>query len=311
MAEIAEPESAPALLTSFKGRDLSNRELGLAGNDREERSHLRRRWSARGIGNSFPTSGGTKFAANRKQFITRLKDLAMHALFAELIGTLLLVLLGNGVVANVVLAKTKGENGGLVTIALGWAMAVFIAVSCTASYSGAHLNPAVTLALAVAGKFPWEHVFGYMFAQMTGGMAGAILVWLIYRKHFESTPDPKRKLSAFCTGPAIRGLTGNLISETAATFVLVYGVLHMASPKVGLGAIDALPVSLLVLGIAVSLGGTTGFALSPARDLSPRIMHALLPIPGKGDSDWGYAWIPVVGPIMGGLLAALMYSYSL
>ncbi len=235
----------------------------------------------------------------------------MHALFAEFIGTLLLVLLGNGVVANVLLAKTKGENGGLVVIALGWAMAVFVAVFCTASYSGAHLNPAVTLALAATGKFPWEHVFGYIVAQMAGGMAGALLVWLIYRKHFEATPDPQKKLAAFCTGPAIRGLTGNLISEIVATFVLVYGVLHIAAPKVGLGAIDALPVSLLVLAIGVSLGGTTGFALSPARDLSPRIMHALLPISAKGHSDWGYAWVPVVGPIMGGLLAALMYSRSL
>lgn len=235
----------------------------------------------------------------------------MHQLFAEFIGTLLLVLLGNGVVANVVLAKTKGENGGLVMIALGWAMAVFIAVFCTAAYSGAHLNPAVTLALAVTGKFPWDQVVGYIFAQMLGGMTGALLVWLIYRKHFDSTSDQKKKLSAFCTGPAIRGLTANLASEIAATFVLVYGVLHMASPKVGLGAIDALPVALLVLGIAVSLGGTTGFALSPARDLGPRIMHAVLPISSKGDSDWSYAWVPVVGPILGGLLAALMYLYSM
>jgi len=235
----------------------------------------------------------------------------MDPLFAEFIGTLLLVLLGNGVVANVVLAKTKGEDGGLVVIALGWAMAVFVAVFVTASSSGAHLNPAVTLALAIAGKFPWPRVFGYVVAQMAGGMAGALLVWLIYRSHFEATADAKKKLSAFCTGPAIRGLPANLISEIVATFVLVYGVLHLAAPTAGLGAIDALPVSLLVLAISVSLGGTTGFALSPARDLSPRIMHALLPISGKGSSDWGYAWVPVVGPVIGGVIAAAMYAGGL
>ena len=191
----------------------------------------------------------------------------MHPIFAEFIGTLLLVLLGNGVVANVLLAKTKGENGGLVVIALGWAMAVFVAVFCTASYSGAHLNPAVTLALAVTGKFPWEHVFGYIVAQMAGGMAGALLVWLIYRKHFESTLDPQ-KLAAFCTGPAIRGLTGNLISEIAATFVLVYGVLHIAAPKVGLGARSTLcSYPCLYWRSACHWGWTTGFALSPARYL--------------------------------------------
>lgn len=235
----------------------------------------------------------------------------MNPLFAEFIGTLLLVLLGNGVVANVVLARTKGETGGFVVIALGWAMAVFVAVFTTASSSGAHLNPIVTLALAITGKFPWAHVFGYMVAQMAGGMAGALFVWLIYRKHFEATPDTQKQLAAFCTGPAIRGLPGNLISEIVATFVLVYGVLHLAAPTTGLGAIDALPVSLLVLAIAVSLGGTTGFALSPARDLSPRIMHALLPISGKGTSDWGYAWVPVIGPLIGGVAAAFMYSGGL
>ena len=235
----------------------------------------------------------------------------MHPLFAEFIGTLFLILLGNGVVANVILDETKGAKSGLVVIALGWAMAVFVAVFSTASSSGAHLNPAVTLAMAAVGRFPWSDVPGYVVSQMLGGMAGALLVWMVYRKHFDSTPDSNAKLAVFCTGPAIRNPVGNLLSETVATFVLIYGILHMATPKIGLGAMDALPVSLLVLGIGVSLGGTTGFALSPARDLGPRIVHAILPIPSKRDSDWSYAWVPVFGPILGGLLAALMYSNGL
>ncbi|WP_283147571.1 MIP/aquaporin family protein [Silvimonas soli] len=231
----------------------------------------------------------------------------MNPLFAEFIGTTLLVLLGNGVVANVILNKTKGQNGGLIVIAFGWAMAVFVAVFCVASFSGAHLNPAVTLALAVAGKFAWAQVPGYVAAQMLGGMTGAFLVWFMYRKHFEHTDCADTKLAVFCTGPAIRSLPGNLASEIIATFVLVFAVLHMVSPKVSLGAMDALPVGLLVLGIGVSLGGTTGYAMSPARDLGPRIMHALLPIPGKRDSDWSYSWVPVVGSLNGGALAAGLF----
>lgn len=233
-----------------------------------------------------------------------------NALIAEFIGTALLVLLGDGVVANVILARTKGHNGGLIVIAIGWAMAVFVGVMCSAAYSGAHLNPAVTVALAVAGKFAWAKVAAYVVAQMLGGMLGAFLVWLIYRKHFESTECADTKLAVFCTGPAIRNTLGNLASEIVATFVLIYGVLHMAAPSVGLGAIDALPVALLVLGIGVSLGGTTGYAMSPARDLSPRIMHAILPIPGKRDSDWGYAWVPVAGSLIGGVLAALVCTHQ-
>jgi glycerol uptake facilitator protein len=234
----------------------------------------------------------------------------MSPLFAEFIGTALLVLLGNGVVANVVLQKTKGHNSGLVVIAIGWAMAVFVAVFCTASASGGHLNPVVTVALAVADKFPWAQVPGYVAAQMAGGMMGAFLVWVVYYKHFEQTSDADTKLAVFCTGPAIRGTFGNLASETIATFVLVFAVLNMASPKFGLGAMNALPVAFLVLGIGVSLGGTTGYAMSPARDLGPRIMHALLPIPGKRDSDWRYAWVPVIGPLLGALLAASMFRYQ-
>ncbi|MCG1019830.1 MULTISPECIES: MIP/aquaporin family protein [Burkholderiaceae] len=229
-----------------------------------------------------------------------------NALIAEFIGTALLVLLGDGVVANVILGRTKGHNSGLIVITIGWAMAVFVGVLCSAAYSGAHLNPAVSVALAVAGKFVWAKVPAYAAAQMLGGMFGAFVVWLVYRKHFESTDGPDTKLAVFCTGPAIRNTLGNLTSEIVATFVLVYAVLHMAAPSVGLGAINALPVALVVLGIGVSLGGTTGYAMNPARDLSPRIMHALLPIPGKRDSDWGYAWVPVAGSLIGGVLAAVV-----
>ncbi|WP_338927098.1 aquaporin family protein (plasmid) [Mycetohabitans endofungorum] len=229
-----------------------------------------------------------------------------NALIAEFIGTALLVLLGDGVVANVILGRTKGHNSGLIVITIGWAMAVFVGVLCSAAYSGAHLNPAVSVALAVAGKFAWAKVPVYAAAQMLGGMFGAFVVWLVYRKHFESTDGPDTKLAVFCTGPAIRNTLGNLTSEIVATFVLVYAVLHMAAPSVGLGAINALPVALVVLGIGVSLGGTTGYAMNPARDLSPRIMHALLPIPGKRDSDWGYAWVPVAGSLIGGVLAAVV-----
>lgn len=235
----------------------------------------------------------------------------MNPLMGEFIGTALLVLLGNGVVANVVLKNTKGHNSGLIVVAFGWAMAVFVGVFSVAAISGAHLNPAVSVALAVAGKFPWDKVPGYIAAQMLGGMAGAGLMWLIYRKHYETTDCADTKLATFCTGPAIRSLPGNLVSEIVATFVLVFAILSMVAPKMSLGAIDALPVALLVLGIGVSLGGTTGYAMSPARDLAPRIMHAILPIPGKRDSDWGYAWVPVVGSLIGGALAALAFTLPL
>ncbi|RMD01066.1 aquaporin family protein [Aquitalea palustris] len=233
----------------------------------------------------------------------------MNPLFGEFIGTALLVLLGNGVVANVLLSNTKGHNSGLIVIAFGWAMAVFVGVFSVAAISGAHLNPAVTVALAVAGKFEWARVPGYVLAQMLGGMMGALLVWVIYRKHYETTECAELKLATFCTGPAIRSLPGNLLSEVLATFVLVFAILSMVAPKMSLGAMDALPVALLVLGIGVSLGGTTGYAMSPARDLAPRIMHALLPIPGKRSSDWGYAWVPVVGSLLGATLAAVTYTH--
>ena len=232
----------------------------------------------------------------------------MPPFIAEIVGTALLLLLGDGVVANVVLKGTKGQNSGWIVITFGWGMAVFVAVFAVAVFSGAHINPAVTIGLAAAGKFDWALVPGYLAAQFIGGALGALLMWLHYRPHFGVTESKDDKLAVFCTGPAIRDTASNLISEIIGTFVLVFGVLYLAAPEVGLGALDALPVGLLVLVIGLSLGGTTGYAINPARDLSPRIMHAILPIAGgKRDSDWGYSWIPVVGPIIGGLLAALLY----
>ncbi len=233
----------------------------------------------------------------------------MTPFFAEFIGTALLILLGDGVVANVLLKGTKGENAGWIVITFGWGMAVFAAVFCVASFSGAHINPAVTIGLAIAGKFAWAQVPAYLIAQFLGAALGAFLTWLHYRPHFLHTENGDLKLGVFCTAPEIRNSPANFISEAIGTFVLVFGVLYMAAPENGLGALDALPVGLLVLAIGLSLGGTTGYAINPARDLSPRIMHALLPLgKGKRDSDWGYAWIPVLGPFAGGALAALAYG---
>ena len=227
----------------------------------------------------------------------------MSPFLGEFIGTAILLLLGDAVVANVVLKDTKGSGAGWVAINFGWGTAVFIAVFIVAEYSGAHINPAVTLGLALAGSFEWASVPMYLAAQFLGGALGAFLVWLHYRDHFEATNDADAKLAVFCTAPAIRNNLSNLLSEIIATFVLVFAVLYMVKPDVGLGALDALPVGAVVLAIGLTLGGTTGYAINPARDLSPRIIHALVPIRGKRDSDWGYAWIPVLGPIIGGLLA--------
>lgn len=246
----------------------------------------------------------------------------MTPFWAEMVGTALLLLLGDGVVANVLLRGTKGENSGWIVITFGWGMAVFVAVFAVAAFSGGHINPAVTVGLALAGSFPWEDVPMYLMAQFMGAAIGALLVWAHYYPHFAATDDLDLKLGAFCTAPAIRHPASNFLSEVIGTFVLVFGVLYLAGPEVtvtpvegvpteygitvGLGALDALPVGLLVLVIGLSLGGTTGYAINPARDLSPRIMHALLPIPGgKRDSDWGYAWIPVLGPLVGAALAVL------
>lgn len=227
---------------------------------------------------------------------------------AELLGTALLITLGDGVVANVVLNKTKGQNSGWIVITFGWAIAVFVGVYTTAPFSGAHLNPAVTLGLALAGKFGWHKVASYFLAQLLGAMLGSFLVWLTYRKHFHATSDPAVQLAVFSTSPGIRSLGNNLLTEIIGTIVLILGVLFMAAPTVGLGALDALPVALLVLGIGLSLGGPTGYAINPARDLGPRILHALLPIPHKGKSDWGYAWVPIAGPFIGAFLAVAIYN---
>jgi glycerol uptake facilitator protein len=232
----------------------------------------------------------------------------MSPFLGEFTGTALLVLLGDGVVANVVLNKTKGQNSGWIVISFGWAMAVFVGVYCSASASKAHLNPAVTLAFAVVGRLAWSKVLMYLGAQMLGAMAGALACWLAYRRHFNETDDANAKLAVFCTGPAIRSYGDNLLTETIGTFVLIWGVLFIASPGSSLGALDALPVGLLVLAIGLCLGGPTGYAINPARDLGPRIMHAILPIPRKRDSDWGYAWVPVLGPLIGALLAAAAFK---
>ena len=234
----------------------------------------------------------------------------MSIFISELIGTALLILLGNGVVANVVLNKTKGNSSGWIVITFGWAIAVFVGVFVAAKTSGAHLNPAVTVAMAMLKKIQTETIPLYFAGQLLGAMLGAFLVWIMYRPHFAATTDKDLKLAVFATGPAIRNTTNNLVSEIIGTFVLVFAVLYMASPANSLGALDALPVALLVLGIGLSLGGTTGYAINPARDLGPRIMHALLPISGKGSSDWSYSWIPVAGPIIGALLAAWAFSVT-
>ncbi len=230
----------------------------------------------------------------------------MNPVAAEFLGTFLLVLLGNGVVANVVLLKTKGNGSGWLTISIGWAMAVFVAVMVSSRFSGAHLNPAVTLALALKSG-NWSNLLSYIPAQFAGAMTGAFGVWVLYKQHVEATADPDLKLAVFCTAPAIRNPVMNLLSEAAATFVLVITVLYGTAPEVGIGSINALPVSFVVLAIGICMGGTTGYAINPARDLGPRIMHFLLPLKGKRDSDWSYSWIPVIGPVAGALLAVGVY----
>jgi glycerol uptake facilitator protein len=241
----------------------------------------------------------------------------LNEIIAEFIGTFLLILLGNGVVANVVLKDTKGFNGGWIVISLGWGLGVFIGVTVAGPVSGAHLNPAVTIGLAAAGNFAWNQVIPFILAQMAGAAAGAFTVWMFYRHHFNRTEDPGAQLGCFSTSPAIRKLPNNLFSEVVGTFVLIFVILYISEPsidlgtgeqvKMGLGTLGALPVALLVTAIGLSLGGTTGYAINPARDLGPRIMHTLLPMEHKGTSDWAYAWIPVAGPIIGALIAAGLY----
>ncbi len=238
----------------------------------------------------------------------------MTPFVAELIGTCLLITLGCGVVANVILKGTKGQNSGWMVITTAWAFAVFVGVVVAGPYSGAHINPAVTLGLAAAGSFEWSEVPSYLLAQLLGAMLGAAVVWLVYKDHFDATEDKTVKLGVFSTIPAIRNYPSNLFSEIVGTFVLVFTVLFFTDASmldteevIGLGSLGALPVSLLVWGIGLSLGGTTGYAINPARDLGPRLVHALFPVRDKGSSDWAYAWVPILGPFLGGLAAAGLY----
>ena len=241
----------------------------------------------------------------------------MSPFIAEIIGTMILILLGNGVVANALLDETKGKDTGFLFINIGWGIAVFTGVLIAAPFSGAHLNPAVSIGLAIAGEFSWDLVGIYILAQMIGACLGATLVWLSYFHHYHTTEDGDIKLFTFCNKPALRTPIMNMVTEMIATFVLVYAVLYIAGPiiekngvedaKIGLGTLGALPVALLVVGIGASLGGPTGYAINPARDLGPRIMHAILPLGTKGSTDWGYSWVPVVGPILGAMLAAGLY----
>jgi len=240
----------------------------------------------------------------------------MSEFTAELIGTMFLILLGNGVVANTVLKGTKGNSGGWMVITTGWALAVFVGVVIASPFSGAHLNPAVTLGLAIAGKFSWSKVLIYISAQIIGSILGAFLVWIVYRDHFNSTADPDTQLAVFSTSPAIKNSVFNLLSEIIGTFVLIFVLFYFTNAElgdqktpIGLGSLGALPVAFLVWAIGLSLGGTTGYAINPARDFGPRIAHALLPIKDKGSSNWKYAWIPIAGPFIGAIIAAVLYLF--
>lgn len=237
----------------------------------------------------------------------------MNEFTAELIGTMILILLGNGVVANVILKGTKGHNGGWMAITTGWALAVFAGVVIAAPYSGAHLNPAVTLGFAIAGKFAWSKVGLFMVAQLIGSILGAVIVWLVYRDHFNATADPSTEMAVFCTAPAVRNRTFNLLSEIVGTFVLIFVIFYFTDAEmgdqktpIGLGSLGAIRVAFLVWSIGLSLGGTTGYAINPARDFGPRIAHAFLPLKQKR-SDWQYAWVPIMGPLLGAAIAAALY----
>jgi glycerol uptake facilitator protein len=227
---------------------------------------------------------------------------------AEVIGTAMLILFGDGVVAAVLLAQSKAENSGWIVITFGWGMAVAMAVYAVGQFSGAHLNPAVTLGLAFQGSTEWSDVPAYIGGEFVGAFIGATLVWAAYSNHWRATEDPGLKLAVFSTAPAIRNTPANIITEIIGTFILLFGVLAIGGNELAPGLAPLL-VGLLVFAIGLSLGGPTGYAINPARDLGPRIMHAILPIPGKGPSDWGYAWIPVVAPIIGGILGALAYDW--
>src|SRR5918997_5034294 len=235
---------------------------------------------------------------------------------AEFIGTMILIILGDGVVAGVLLKNSKAENSGWIVITVGWAMAVAIAVYCVGRISGAHINPAVTIGLATTGQFSWADVPGYVIAQLLGAFVGAIIVWLAYLPHWGPTEDAGLKLGVFSTAPAYRATGPNMITEIIGTAILLFGILGIGANQASVGGqlgtalgtgLNPLLVGLLVLGIGLSLGGPTGYAINPARDLGPRIAHALLPIAGKGSSDWEYSWIPVVAPIIGGIIGAGLY----
>lgn len=241
----------------------------------------------------------------------------MTPFIAEIIGTMTMILLGNGVVANVVLNGTKGNGSGWIVITTGWALAVFVGVVIAGPFSGAHLNPAVSIGLAVMGDFAWDLLPSYVLAQFIGAMLGSTLVWLMYQDHYKATSNTDLKVATFCTAPALRNNSVNLLNELVGTFVLLFVIFHfvgaeISSPQttpIGLGSLGAIPVAFLVWAIGLSLGGTTGYAINPARDLGPRIMHAILPIDNKGKTDWTYAWIPVVGPILGSTIAACLYLF--
>jgi len=232
----------------------------------------------------------------------------MSEFLAEMIGTAILVLFGDGVVAGVVLKGTKSEKSGWIVITVGWGLGVALGIYGVGQVSGAHLNPAVTLAFAAQGAFPWTKVAGYILAQMTGGIIGGTMVWLHYLPHWKATVDQATKLGVFCTGPAVRSRWANLLSEVIGTFVLIQGLLFIGANNFTEG-LNPLIVGLLIVAIGVSLGGTTGYAINPARDLGPRVAHFLLPVAGKGGSDWSYSWIPVIGPVLGGVTGALFYTW--
>ena len=229
----------------------------------------------------------------------------------EFIGTLVLILMGDGVVANNCLKGTKGNNAGWIVITMAWGLAVMCGVLIAGPYSGAHLSPAVTVGFAVAGAFPWAHVAGYIVAQMLGAFCGATLVYLFYKDHFDITDDKATKLGVFCTIPAIENKRSNFFSEVVATMLLIFVILAIGNaentPAVGMGGLGSFPTAMLIMAVGMSLGGTTGYALNPARDLGPRLAHAILPIKGKGASNWNYSWVPAFGPLVGAALAALAY----
>ncbi|AIT09418.1 MIP (Major intrinsic protein) family permease [Candidatus Francisella endociliophora] len=246
----------------------------------------------------------------------------LEACIAEFIGTMILILLGNGVVAGVVLNKTKSHNGGWIVITFAWGLAVFLGVLVAGPISGAHLNPAVTLALAIAGKFSWTWVVPFVVSQILGAMAGQLLVWTMYYPHYSATDNTDLKLATHCTSPAIKHLPSNFASEVIGTFVLIIAILTMhgvvvqpndpsmvTAYPVDMGALGGIPVAFVVIAIGLSLGGTTGYAINPARDFGPRLFHAIMPIQGKGSSEWSYAWVPIVGPVVGSILATVLYLF--